>query len=221
MAVQIYDGGKLVVNELVVTDTVNVPAGQLTGANLSAGAAIATTQLAQRTFAKHTIPLHTLRVHDALQTLLPTSAGTDDLGLVPGTFGTNAPKIKSSNASSTSVTQYARFLFPMPPNYEAAESVRVAIEALMEVVSDTSATLDVECYRCVGDGTLSADLCATSAQSINSATVSRKNFTITSSAIEAGDVLDVRITVAITDAATGAGVIANLPEITVELDTRG
>jgi hypothetical protein len=116
------------------------------------------------------IPLNDLRVHDAFQTVLPTTSSADDLGLYPGTFATSAPMVQTSdlkNAGST--TCYARFLCTVPPRYEPAGSFKIRFYAGMETTAASSAaTIDLEAYKVDGEGGISADLCATAATSINS-----------------------------------------------------
>lgn len=185
-------------------------------------AAIQRSKLAQRTFAEQTIPLYELRVHDALQTVLPTTSATDDLGLYPGTFGTHHPGVKTSDLKTAgATTRYARFLTSLPDDYEAGETVQVEITAGMETtVADTTATVDIECYQLDADGTISADLCATAAQSINSLTAAAKAFSITATTLNPGDQLDVRIAVAVNDAASGTAVIAAIYKVCVLSDRR-
>jgi hypothetical protein len=91
----------------------------------------------------------------------------------------------------------------------------------MAVVSDGTATVDVECYELSAAGVAGSDLCATAAQSINSTTSGSDDFTITPTGLSPGDMLDIRVTVAITDAATGSGVIANISQVAVLCDIRG
>lgn len=200
-----------------------LPANSVTDSSISATANIDYTKLAQRTLADHPIEVIEWRIHDALQSLLPTSSGTDDLGLTIGTFGSAAPYIGTGDVKASSVTRYARVMRRLPANYEAGETVNIVVTgAMITTVADTSATVDIECYE-VGSNvaTPSSDLCATSAQSINSLTAADKSFTITATSLAPGDMLDIRLTVAVVDSATATAVIAAIPKVSIKCDTRG
>ena len=67
---------------------------------------------------------------------------------------------------------------------------------------------------------IATNLPATAATTINSLTFANKDFTITSSSLAAGDILDVRIAIAITDSATGTAVIGEIGAIEFLLDIR-
>jgi hypothetical protein len=152
--------------------------------------------------AEYTIPWTAWRVHDALATVLPGTAANDDLGLIGGAFGSASPTIQSVDFGGTSTTAYARCQIPLPAEYEAGQTVTLRFHAGMLVVADATCTLDVVCYEADGEAGISADIVSESspAQSINSATFADINFIITPSALTAGDLLDVRIVVAGTDA---------------------
>lgn len=169
------------------------------------------------------IPFDILRVHDAFQTLLPTTSSSDDLGLYPGTFATSAPMVQTSdlkNAGSTTV--YARFLCTVPPRYEPAGSFKIRFYAGMETTTaSAAATIDLQAYKVDGEGGISADLCATSATSINSTSYGNKDFTITATTLTAGDVLDCRIAVLVNDSATATAVIGSIGKIQKVLTLRG
>lgn len=156
------------------------------------------------------------RVHDAIQTALPTTAADDDLALIAGTFGTDTPTIQGVDFGGTSTTAYARIQVPIPADYQPGGRLTLRANAgMLTSVADTSCTLDAQVYAADRSGAASADLCATAAQSMNSLTKADLDFTITATGRQAGDVLDIRLTVAGTDSANAA---IMLPEISaVEL----
>lgn len=126
--------------------TVTIPSGSISNSHVAASAAIERAKLAQESL-KTNIPLEMLRVHDAFQTSLPTTAASDDLGLIIGTFGTDAVVVQTSDAKATTVTQRARFSFRLPENYQAGEAISfVAFAGMKTTVSDTTATIDFEVY---------------------------------------------------------------------------
>ena len=164
-----------------------------------------------------------LRVWDAIQTNLPGTPATDDLGLIGTTFGSTAPRITAGDCKALGATsRYARFLVELPECYEAGETVTLAISAgMVTTVASSSCTVDVECYEIDKVGGIGSDLCTTSATTINSLTFGTKSFTITPSALTAGDVLDIRITIAVNDAATVTAVTPTIAAIDLLCDIKG
>lgn len=168
------------------------------------------------------IPMVDLRVWDALATNLPATPANDDLGLVGGTFGSATPKISTGDVKAAGCTRYARFQFQLPVEYDAGTSVTLRLHAGMTTtVADTSATLDVECYKSDSEAGLGSDLCATAAQDINDLSDADFDFTITPTGLTAGDVLDIRLTVVVADSATGTAVIADIGAIEMLVDIKG
>lgn len=169
------------------------------------------------------VPLTSLRVWDAMQTNLPGTAATDDLALVGGTFGTAPPVISAGDLKAAgATTRYARFVLALPECYESAETVTLRLSAgMVTTVADTSCTVDVMAYKIDKITGIGSDLCATAATTINSLVFANKDFSITSSGLAAGDVLDVRIAVACTDAATGTAVTPTIASIDLLCDIKG
>jgi len=202
--------------------TIQIPSGEIVNSQINAGAAIERGKLAQETL-KYNIPLELLRIHDAFQTSIPTSASSDDLGKVIGTFGTDAITIQTSDAKNTSVTQRARFTFALPHNYVAGQAISVAAWAGMKTtVASSSATIDFEVFaKNDSTGLVGSDLVTTSATTINSLTASAKEFTITPTGLNPGDELDVRVTIAITDSATPTAVIGRIMKLYMLLSVKG
>jgi len=184
---------------------------------------IAVNQLAQRDLQEYVIPLNFARVHDAFHTVLPGTAADDDLALVGGTLGTNAPSIQTGDLKAAgATTRYARFCFGLPPEYVAGETVKMRFAAgMITTAADTSATLDLQWYKSDEDNTVSADLCATDAVSINSTSFADKDFTITASTLSPGDFFDFRIAIAVNDGATATAVIGCVAAIKLLCDTQG
>jgi len=165
--------------------------------------------LSQQVLAPFVIPWTDWRVWDAFATNLPATPATDDLGLVGGTFGTDPPSIQTGDLSAAGATsRYARAVIVLPAEYEAGQTVVLRFHAgMLTTISDGTATLDVVAYESDEELGLSADLCATAAQSINSLTFADIDFTITAATLAPGDVLDVRIVIAISDTVATTAVI--------------
>jgi len=157
--------------------------------------------LGRQDLAEYQIPFDRLKTWDAYATDLPGAAANDDLAVILGTLGADAPQVKSADAGGTTVTAYARFEFAVPPEYIDGQTLTLRCEASMQVVSDDTATLDAVAYRQAAPAT---DICATAAQSINSATPANIDFTLTPTNVVSGDILSIRLCVAITDAGDAA-----------------
>lgn len=153
---------------------------------------------------------------------------TEDLAVVRGTFGTNAISLQTEDLhdKGSAQTRYARYSVILPPNYVAGQTVKIRVSAgMITTVADTTATVDVNCYSSDEDDTVSADLCTTTAASINtllSASITTTDFVITSTSLSPGDQLDVRIAVAINDDNNGANVVIGaVTKLALLCDTQG
>lgn len=200
-----------VANEIVTTLN-------LASAALQSGVA-ARADLAQESGVVHSVPLTDFRVWDALHTMVLGTAANDDLALITGTFGTDEPKIRTSDAKNTTVTQRTAFFFSVPEHYVAGQAITLRLPAGMKTtIANGTATIDAEVYRTDAP---TADICATAAQSINSLTAANKDFTITPTDVVVGDMLLVRITIAITDSATGTAVLGEFGKPQILMATKG
>lgn len=179
--------------------------------------------LKQDALAIFPIRLTGLRVWDAFHTNLPGTAAADDLALTGTTFGTTAPVVTAGDCKALGATsRYARFMVELPECYEAGETVTLSLSAgMVTTVASSSCTVDVECYKIDKITGIGSDLCTTSATTINSLVFAAKVFTITPSGLTAGDVLDVRLTIACNDAATGTAVTPTIAGIDLLCDIKG
>jgi len=180
---------------------------------------IARTALSQDDLEPYTIPASALRVWDAPSTALPAAAANDDLGVYDNTFLTAAPTVEAGDAKAAKVTRKARFMFAVPPEYVAGQTITLRVNAGMKTtVSDKTATLDAEVVR---QAAPAVDICATAAQSINNLVAANKDFVITPDNVVPGDVLDVVLTVEVDDGATGTAVIGKINNIAILADIKG
>lgn len=202
--------------------TVIIPSGEIVNSQINSNAGIDRAKLAAEQL-KDNIPLELLRVWDAFQTNLPTSASSDDLGLIIGTFGTDAIVVQTSDAKNTSVTQRARFTYRLPMNYASGQPISVVAWAGMKTtVASSTATVDFEAYKKNDStGLVGSDLVTTSATTINSLTAADKAFVIDPTGLAAGDELDIRVTIAITDVGTGTAVIGRIMKLYMLPTVRG
>jgi hypothetical protein len=178
--------------------------------------------LAQDALKPYPLPFTDWRVWDALHTNLPGTPATDDLGLEGGTFGTDGPVLSTGDAKAATVTRRARAQVRLPAEYDDGETVRLRVAAGMKTtIADTSATVDLEAHKLDEEGAVGADICATAAQDVNSLTNATFDFTITPAGLSAGDILDLRLTLAVVDAATGTAVIAQVTAVKLLCDVKG
>jgi len=152
------------------------------------------------------------RVWDNLAALLPAAAANDDLGLIVGTFLTDAPTIQGSDVGATTATQKARFQRPLPSGYIAGESVVLRLNAnALTTVADDDIEVDIQA---VEPNAPTVDICATAIQSINSLVADDYDFVLTPTNLVAGDLIDIVVTIVATDAGNAgagiAGVINNM-----------
>lgn len=168
-------------------------------------------EVASGATAEHKLKLTDARVHDALDDASPPTAANDDMAIVTGTPGTDAPTLQGVDFGGTTSDEKAAFEFVLPRTYRAGSTVTVRARAgILTTVADDSLTLDCECWKDAGDGSVGSDICATAAQDINSLTMANKDFTITPTGLAPGDKLIIRLSFAGTDAGN-VGVM--IPEI--------
>lgn len=204
--------------------TTSIKSESIKDTHIAANAGIQRSKLAQRTNQVIAVPWEAFRVHDAYQTTLPGTALTDDLGLIGGTFGTDAPSIETEDLKAAgATTSYARCFAQIPHDYDDVETILLRLSAgMVTTVADTAATIDVEIYKSDRFGAESGDgdLVTTAAQSINSLSEADKDFVIDSSLVDPGDILDIRITVTVNDGATGTEVKARIGAVELVCDLR-
>lgn len=180
------------------------------------------TNMALESLVEFPVPLTSLRVWNAVHTNLPGTAADDDLALITGTWNTNSICVRTGNAAATNTTQRAFFEKQLPLEYSPGQRVKVRVHAgMVTTVADNTATLDLEVYKSDEEAGVGSDLVTTNAVSINSLTAADKDFELSSAALNPGDVLNGRLTIAVVDAATNAAVLGQVGAIKVLCDSRG
>jgi hypothetical protein len=176
------------------------------------------------TLQKYDLPLQDFVVHDDPSERLPGTAADDDFGIV-GEFGTAAIGLitedKKSNGSAQAV--YGRTTFRLPPEYVAGATLQVVVSAgANTTVADTAMTVDVEARKVnATDGTVGADLVTTAAQTCNNLTAALKTFSLDATGLSAGDLLDIRVSISIHDAAEVTAVKGVILNAYVQANIRG
>lgn len=208
-------------------DTQRLPNNVVIAGNLQVGGtkpAYSRSELEQDDFQYFDLQLQDWRVWDAFATTLPGTSATDDLGLYTGTWATALPYIATSDLKAAgATTRYARILYTLPECYVAGQTIQIAASAgMLTTVADTTATIDFELYLSDDDTTIGgSDLVSTAATTINSLTFAEKTFTITATSLAPGDLLDIRMAVAVNDGATLTAVIAAVARLSMKLDVKG
>ena len=174
---------------------------------------------AQEDLVVYPVPLTNLRTWDSLAVNIPATAATDDLALITGTAGSAAPQVQGADFGGTTEAKNTSFEFTLPAEYVAGQTITLRVRALMQVVSDGTATLDAIVYR---QAAPTVDVCATAVQSINSAVAADYDFTITPTNCVVGDLLRVILYVAGSDTGNAANYIqAVIQRIQMLLDIKG
>lgn len=208
-----------------MAETINNSAFDLRVAALTADSLtgdLARSNLVQDDLSEYAVPFTAFRVWDDFNALPPGTAANDDLAIIEGTFGTDGKTLQGIDAGGTTETQRVGLQYTLPVEYVSGQTVQVRVRAGMLTISDGTATVDVECYKQDDDGGVGSDICATAAQSCNSQTKADLDFTITATGLAAGDVLDLRITTAVTDAGdAGADITAEISKVSLLLDVKG
>lgn len=214
--------GDVHVAGLLFCDDFTAPSSSVGDDAINASNPITRAKLIQEALTPYTVDLTQLRVHDALHTNLPGAAANDDMGLITGTPGTHAPRLQGVDFGGGSTDEKAAFVFALPAEYDAAETITIRVRAAMiTTIANGTCTVDVECWKLDGDGAVGSDLCTTSAQSINSLTRANKDFTITPTGLAKGDQLMVRVSFAGTDSGDAGVMIPEISRIQMLLDIRG
>jgi hypothetical protein len=157
-------------------------------------------EVASSATAEYKLPLTKAKTHDAMATDLPAAAADDDMGLITGTPGTDAPTLQGVDFGATTSDEKCAFEFVLPQEYRAGSAITLRAKAgILTTISDGTLTLDVECWKDAGDGTVGSDICATAAQDINSLTMANVDFTITPTGVVPGDKLIFRLSFAGSD----------------------
>lgn len=205
-----------------------IPADVIVQGNLSVTGSLppyARTNLGIDTSQEFEIPLVNARVFDAFASVLPAAGTSDDLGLYGQTHGTGGPYIGTGDVKAGgTTTRKARVMIQVPHNYVAGASIFIrAYAGMITTISDGAATLNIAAYRLCNNSLVQADgnLYAGAAQSIKFTTFANLDFALTPTNIVPGSLLDLLLTVAITDAATGTAVIGAISKLSLCCSVQG
>lgn len=166
------------------------------------------------------VPLEGFRIYDGAHDLLPGTAAGDDLALITGTHGTDGLYLETADGKAGNNTWYARQQIRVPQDWDAAQSLTLAIYGGMNTtISDNTATVDFSVFKMNRAGSISgSELVTDSAKDINSLTAAEQTFAIDPTTLSAGDLLDVLLSVAINDTATATAVKARFGDVRFLVD---
>ena len=206
----------------VTNHTLTYPDGFIVNNMVSNSAGIETTKLETRTSQVFPVPLTAGKVWDSVDSNLPGTAAADDLAIITGTWGTDAPTVQAGDIGGTNSTRYGVWEIPVPQNYQDGGTFIIRVRGgMLTTVADTSCTVDLEVYAADGSGSIGSDLCQTAATTINSLTFANIDFTMDGANIDPGDRLLMRMAVAYNDAGNAGVMTPEISNIEVRCSTRG
>ena len=200
-----------------------IETNSISGTQLRNNAELLRSQLKQVPNAVKAITPFDWRVWDSGALL--TTAGTDDLGLVMGTFGTDVVTVQAGDLKQAgATTRYALTQVALPDYYQDGQTVTVRLLAGMgTTIADDSCTITVAVYAVDDDGTPTGDgeLYGGAAQDMNSLTAANLDFELSAGNLSAGDVLEIRIAITCTDTATVGAVVPTIYKASLLVDAQG
>lgn len=169
----------------------------------------------------YTVPLTGMKTHATL-VALGSAAGTPagDMGLTPGTHGTNTPILIGEAANANSKSDAARFEFELPAEYVAGGTITIQVTAQITGNVQVAQTVAVQAYASDTHGGVSSALVAGGAQAVTTSWAVY-SFTVTPTSRVAGDVLDCLITAAANDTGGTANKLIQIGDVRVVLQVKG
>ncbi len=169
----------------------------------------------------YNVPLDQMKTHATLA-LLGASAGTPsgDCGMTPGTYGSASPVIIGESASGNSKSDAFRFLFALPVEYVAGETVTLRVHSMITGNVNVAQTVDASAYKVDGAAGIGSDLVSTSAIALTTSFADH-DFTITPTTLGPGDILDIQITLAANDTGASNNKLCKVGAVQMLLDVKG
>lgn len=143
-------------------------------------------------FQSFSVPIANFRTWDAVITPLPGTAANDDLGLVTGTWLTDAPILRTIVGTGTSTVR-GGIEFTVPIDYQDGDNCLIRIPYQTVVAATTSASIDLELVRALAP---TVDLVTTAANDVNTVGFGDAVFALTPTNLVAGEVVFGRLSIA-------------------------
>jgi hypothetical protein len=166
------------------------------------------------------IPLTAFRWADG--SIPDTTGAAGNPKLVMGGYGSGTGIFQGEDAQAALKTETLYFDFAIPECYVAAQTVTVKVSCRFNDAgtnTESTKTIDCEAYEIAEDGTAGSDICATAIQTIT-ASMTSYSFTITATALAAGDMIRVFFQMKLQGDSNGV-LKAELGGATVDLDIKG
>lgn len=129
---------------------------------------------------------------------LPDTPDGTILGLAGGAYGTDGPRLVGSVANANSKTETARLLWTTPPEYVAGSNLLFRFRCRVDGTAHVSQKIDLSVRKVDAEAGVGADLVVEAPQDIPTAW-DLVDFTVTGASINAGDELDILLTLAVDD----------------------
>ena len=178
-------------------------------------------EIALESLARYPVALQSCRSNTGLA--LDATGGDTLFSIVNAGIGVGTLTLKGEEALSETEITTLCFEFALPPEYIANEDVKINVQAKYDDSSGGTVgakTIDCEVYELGDDGTGGSDLCTTAAQTLTTS-FADYSFTVTDTALTAGDRLIVYVQTVIEETAGGGALFAVIGSIEVQLDIRG
>lgn len=164
-----------------------------------------------------------LALHQWRQTnyaALPASATAGTL--YPNSAGTGRLRLDTENANNNAKTGTVRARIVLPQNYEDGTDITLQVRASTNGSAvGVSAVVDASVYRSNDQDGVGSDLVSTAAQTLtNDGSNQEASFTVGGGTLNAGDVLDVYLTVTVDDTGGSANVPMSVTGVWLETSTR-
>jgi len=164
------------------------------------------------------IPLLDACNDDGSPLALAASAGK--FGIVAGGFGTGGVKLQGEAASGNSKTSTAHYTVRLPQNYVAGSNFNIRVKQRVSVVLNTTANIDVNCFKSDGQGGVGADQVTTTIITNNTVTWVNHTFAVTGTGFVAGDELDIYIQCQANDTGGANSGKSEIGSVYLELSTK-
>jgi hypothetical protein len=153
---------------------------------------------------------------------LTTADGTN-LGLLVAVCGSGAPLVQSSSPATSpdrQVNEGGRLLIALPRQYVAGSSVQLRLHGRLTAAVANSACMEASVYRLDSQGGCGNPLCNAQLRDLTTAW-DDLTFPISSSALAAGDMLDVLLTARLDDAGGSSVGKAQIGRVELLLNVQG
>ena len=191
----------------------------ITNAKINASAAIVRSKLAQEALVSY--PLNIMEARNENGTIMDSTGGAGLFSINSGGWGSGAISIVGETATGNKKTDTLKKEFAIPPEYDAAQDMRIVVTGLRAVGGGglSTATVDLLVYKLSNIGGTAADICDTAAQTFDG-TATDYVFNMVETNLVAGDKLSILLKIVLEEDGTNP-TYAQFGGVTVQLDIQG